>query len=127
MEIRIALIPGDGIGPEVLAEARRVLESVARSGLAKLSMESFPNGADHFLATGETLSEAELYKTGKQAFDEGRYDVAREKFKELLSKYPKSENADNAQFWVGEIYYREKYYAEAIMEYQKVIENYVAS
>lgn len=70
------------------------------------------------------LSEAELYRTGKQAFDDGQYEVAREKFKELLSKYPQSDNADNAQFWVGEIYYREKWYAEAIMEYQKVIENY---
>jgi len=58
MEIRIALIPGDGIGPEVVAEARRVLEAVAEAGLARLSMESFPHGADHYLATGETLSEA---------------------------------------------------------------------
>jgi len=73
---------------------------------------------------GPVLSEAELYRTGKQAFDDGQYELAREKFKEFLSKYPKSDNADNAQFWVGEIYYREKWYAEAIMEYQKVIENY---
>lgn len=57
MEIRIALIPGDGIGPEVVTEARRALEAVAAAGLARLSMESFPHGADHFLATGETLSE----------------------------------------------------------------------
>lgn len=70
------------------------------------------------------LSEAELYSAGKQAFDDGRYEEAREKFKEFLSKYPKSENADNAQFWMGEIYYREKWYAEAVMEYQKVIEDY---
>lgn len=73
---------------------------------------------------GQILSEAELYSAAKQAFDDGRYEEAREKFKEFLSKYPKSENADNAQFWVGEIYYREKWYAEAVMEYQKVIENY---
>ena len=72
----------------------------------------------------QTLSEAELYATGKQAFDDGQYDAAREKFQELISTYPKSKNADNAQFWVGEIYYREKWYEKAIMEYQKVIENY---
>ena len=58
MEIRIALIPGDGIGLEVVAEARRVLEAAEAAGLARLSMESFPHGADHYLATGETLSEA---------------------------------------------------------------------
>ena len=70
------------------------------------------------------FSEAELYTAGKQAFDNGQYEVAREQFKQLLSRYPKSEDADNAQFWVGEIYYREKWYEEAIMEYQEVIENY---
>ena len=74
--------------------------------------------------TDRHFSETELYTAGKQAFDNGQYEVAREQFKQLLSQYPKSENSDNAQFWVGEIYYREKWYAEAIMEYQKVIENY---
>lgn len=75
-------------------------------------------------ADGKTLSEAELYSTGKQAFDGGQYEIARESFQEMLIKYPKSENADNAQFWIGEIYYREQWYEKAIMEYQKVIENY---
>ncbi len=55
--IRIALIPGDGIGPEVLAQARRVLEAVQAAGLAELQMESLPHGADHYLETGETLGE----------------------------------------------------------------------
>jgi len=32
--------------------------------------------------------------------------------------------ADNAQFWIGEIYYNQKWYEKAILEYQKVIENY---
>ncbi len=54
---RVALVPGDGIGPEVLAEAGRVLAAASgRSGLA-LELESFPWSADHFLATGETLPE----------------------------------------------------------------------
>jgi 3-isopropylmalate dehydrogenase len=55
--IRIGLLPGDGIGPEVVAEARRVLDAVAAAGLAELSFRVFPHGADHWLATGETLGE----------------------------------------------------------------------
>ena len=55
--IRIGLLPGDGIGPEVVREARRVLEAVAAAGLAELSFREFPHGADHFLATGETLGD----------------------------------------------------------------------
>jgi len=70
------------------------------------------------------LSEDEIYRQAKQAFDQGDADAARVKFKELIERYPKSERADNAQFWIGEIYYREKWYEKAILEYQKVIENY---
>ncbi|MCP4629112.1 MAG: tol-pal system protein YbgF [bacterium] len=69
-------------------------------------------------------SEDEIYRQAKQAFDQGDSDAARAKFIELIERYPKSERADNAQFWIGEIYYREKWYEKAILEYQKVIENY---
>ena len=55
--IRIALIPGDGIGPEEVHEAERILAACAGEGLADLQMESFPHGADHYLSTGETLSD----------------------------------------------------------------------
>jgi 3-isopropylmalate dehydrogenase len=55
--IHIAVLPGDGIGPEVIREALRTLEAVERAGLATVEIERFPNGADHYLATGETLSE----------------------------------------------------------------------
>ena len=41
-----------------------------------------------------------------------------------MDQHPKSKQADNAQFWLGEVFYREKWYEKAILEYQKVIENY---
>jgi tol-pal system protein YbgF len=65
-----------------------------------------------------------LYVAAKQELDNGNYEKARELLQTFLSKHPKSENADNAQFWLGEVYYREKWYEKAILEYQKVIENY---
>lgn len=69
-------------------------------------------------------SEKELYLLAKMAFDQGDFETAREEFGKFLTKYPKSERADNAQYWISEIYYREKWYEKAILEYQKVIENY---
>jgi tol-pal system protein YbgF len=69
-------------------------------------------------------SENEIYQSAKQAFDQGDSDAARQGFQELIRRYPDSGNADNAQFWIGEIYYREKWYEKAILEYQKVIEKY---
>jgi len=70
------------------------------------------------------FSESEIYTSAKKAFDQGDLEVALESFKKLIEKYPNSKNADNAQFWIGEIYYREKHYENAILEYQKVIKGY---
>jgi 3-isopropylmalate dehydrogenase len=55
---RIATIPGDGIGPEVVDAATAVLDvAAARFGFT-LDVERLPYGADHYLATGETLPDA---------------------------------------------------------------------
>jgi len=70
------------------------------------------------------LSEDAIYRSAKQAFDQGDFDSAREGFQKIIKNHPKSENVDNAQFWIGEIYYHEKWYEKAILEYQKVIEKY---
>lgn len=57
---RIALLPGDGIGPEVLAEAEKVLAVVTRRWELPLELTTLPWGADHYLDTGETLPEGAL-------------------------------------------------------------------
>lgn len=54
--VRIALIAGDGVGPEVMAEVRPCLDWVRSRGRTLHLLEQ-PYGADHFLATGETLPE----------------------------------------------------------------------
>jgi tol-pal system protein YbgF len=69
-------------------------------------------------------SEDELYTRAKQAFDQGNTVQARKGFEELIQRYPTSASADNAQFWIGETFFREKAYEKAILEYQKVIEKY---
>lgn len=74
--------------------------------------------------TGEESTEEALYRSAKRFLDEGKAALARERFGTLLARFPKSDNADNAQFWIGETYYREKWYEKAILEYQKVIEKY---
>ncbi|KPJ98000.1 MAG: hypothetical protein AMS20_16530 [Gemmatimonas sp. SG8_28] len=51
----IAVIPGDGIGPEVIDAALPAIEAAARVEGATLRFERLPFGAEHFLSTGETL------------------------------------------------------------------------
>jgi len=72
----------------------------------------------------DKMSEDELYKVSKQAYDRADYETARQGFEKFLEIYPKSDRADNARFWIGEIYFVEGWYQKAIIEYQEVIENY---
>ena len=52
----IAILPGDGIGKEIMPQAVNVLKAAAEvSSAFELQTESFPWGAEHFLATGEFM------------------------------------------------------------------------
>jgi 3-isopropylmalate dehydrogenase len=57
--VRLAVIPGDGIGPEVTAEALKVLEVAAPDGV-KFEGTRYDLGAERYLATGEVLPDSVL-------------------------------------------------------------------
>ena len=54
----IAIIAGDGIGPEVIDAGLPIIEAAARSEGLALDVERLPYSADHYLHTGETLPDA---------------------------------------------------------------------
>src|SRR5919107_1459984 len=53
--MRIAIIPGDGIGKEVTAEAVKVLQAVGTAFGRTFDLEPLPWSAEHYLKTQETL------------------------------------------------------------------------
>jgi 3-isopropylmalate dehydrogenase len=57
---RVAVVAGDGIGPEVTAEAVGVLERLRESRGVELELEHFDWGADKFLREGVSLPEGAL-------------------------------------------------------------------
>ena len=57
---RIAVIPGDGIGPEVVREAVRVLKHLVETTELQLEFVDFDWGADKFLKDGTTLPDGAL-------------------------------------------------------------------
>lgn len=61
---KIAVLPGDGTGPEVVAEGLKVLRAAAEKFGFKLDTETYDFGGDRYLATGEVLPEnaAEVLK-----------------------------------------------------------------
>jgi 3-isopropylmalate dehydrogenase len=54
----IAVLPGDGIGEEVVREGLRVLETVSAVTGFRYTTVTYPYGADHYLATGETFPDS---------------------------------------------------------------------
>ena len=62
---KIALIPGDGVGPEVTKEGVKVLETVGELKNINFDWLSCPYGAKYYLETGEVLGEDALTEIGK--------------------------------------------------------------
>lgn len=58
--VKLAVIPGDGIGPEVIAEALKVLEAATAGSDVTIDTTHFSLGANRFLATGDVLTDADL-------------------------------------------------------------------
>lgn len=59
-DLRIAVVPGDGIGIDVTAEAVKVLDAVAASSGRQVRMTTFDWGAEAYLKTGISLPEGAL-------------------------------------------------------------------
>jgi tol-pal system protein YbgF len=68
--------------------------------------------------------ELELYDNSLASFREEEFQQAMDGFQQFLKEYPKSDRADNAQFWIGECFMAQKEYEKAILAYQEVIKNY---
>jgi len=61
----VALIGGDGTGPEVLREGVKVVEAAARAHDIKLSFENYDIGGERYLRTGEVLPDSVLEEIKK--------------------------------------------------------------
>jgi isocitrate/isopropylmalate dehydrogenase len=59
-QYKIPVIPGDGIGPEIIREGRKVLEAAGERFDFDIEWVEYPHGADHYLETGELISEDTL-------------------------------------------------------------------
>ncbi|MDR7112163.1 3-isopropylmalate dehydrogenase [Microbacterium trichothecenolyticum] len=58
--VKLAVIPGDGIGPEVIAEAEKVLDAATAGSSIRFEKTRYSLGAARFLETGDTLTGDDL-------------------------------------------------------------------
>ena len=67
------------------------------------------------------LAEDQLYNTAYLDFTRGKYDVAISEFRRYLASFSVSDNADNAQYWIGESFYSLGRYDSAEAGFRQVI------
>ncbi|MBI4822978.1 MAG: tol-pal system protein YbgF [Nitrospirae bacterium] len=68
--------------------------------------------------------EEKLYKEALDIFNEKKYNEAREKFSSFLKSFPAHRLSGNAQFWIGETYYGQKDFENAILSYEEVMKKF---
>ncbi|MFO7929139.1 MAG: isocitrate/isopropylmalate family dehydrogenase, partial [Candidatus Humimicrobiaceae bacterium] len=61
----IAILPGDGTGPEVVAEGKKILNAAGKKFGISFSFTEFDFGGDRFLETGKTIDDAEIEELKK--------------------------------------------------------------
>lgn len=66
----------------------------------------------------------QLYNNAFTHFKTGQFGKALMEFEEFVSRFPEHNLSDNAQYWIGEVYYSQKDYNRALHEFQKVLDLY---
>ena len=108
------------LGMKVSVQSNRPV--LPRQGVTPLTTTITPTG-NLAKVTGVPDPE-ELYNEAYSKLSQKDYQGARKDFKRFLELFPQTEYSDNAQFWIGDCFYREKRYEEAILEFEEVIKKF---
>ena len=68
-----------------------------------------------------------LYDAAYNDYLKGNYDLALREFQEYLANFPATDLSDNATYWIGESYYRQKRFRQAIEQFDAVLSRYPRS
>jgi len=79
------------------------------------------------LSRGEEIIPEALFDNARQDYLNGNYKLALEGFQEYLERFPVSEFADDAQYWIAQCYFDQDNFSRALKEYDKVIQQYPKS
>ena len=77
--------------------------------------------------TGALPDPAALYNQAYADFSKGNFPLAISGFEEYLERFPDSDTADNALYWVGECYLSQGRHAAAVESFDRLLERYPKS
>lgn len=90
----------------------------------EMSTKRDTTGAPDTTGVMVNVDPKQLYDAAYLDLTKGDYDLAVTGFSNYLKYFPETEQAANAQYWLGECYYAKKNYTKAAIEFHKVLENY---
>ena len=106
-------------------EAQKTSIAQLQKQVAELSQQAPAPAKGASTASGRKPPAADaLFAAAMSDFNAGSNDRAAQEFAEYLKDYGSTDLAGNAQFYLGEIEYREGHYQKAIEDYNKVLDEY---
>lgn len=114
-------VSGNGIENVWSASPYSALAKKQAAGASQSALPQSPAALPPAPTAESTYNEA--YNTLRS----GNYEGARQQFKGFLQKYSESDLAGNAQFWIGESYFKQNKHEEAIVALEELIKNYPKS
>jgi tol-pal system protein YbgF len=109
-----------------IAVAQEELENLAQV-LARRGASGGSEGASSATSTSYPSDPQELYQAAYNDYLRGNYDPAIVAFRQFIASFPASQLADNAQYWIGECYFHQQKFREAVAEFSRVESSYPTS
>ena len=69
----------------------------------------------------------QLYQSALRDYNSAKYDLSNSEFSDVIKSYPQDDLAGNAHFYMGEIAYRQGKYAQAVKQYDVVLEQFAGN
>jgi len=113
-----------------IGELKKEIEKLKEAAREKPVQESPPpkisagTGKPEKSAGKPAPSVKDVYLEGYSLLRAGKLAEAREKFTSVLKDFPDNEYMDNARFWIGDSYYKEGRYEDAILSYEDLFKHH---
>ncbi len=104
-----------------LNNAIKVLSAPPPPPQATIPAAGAPGGQ---AANTPPMSQTDLWNAANADYNSGKLDISLQEFQDFLKYYGQSDLAPNAQYWIGQIYYSNKKYEEAVNAFDAVLEKY---
>lgn len=111
---------------EELNEMKNSISKV-HDRLLSMPAGTVPAGTDNTdgsTASGTVQSAESIYYTAYSDYIKKNYDLAVEGFKQFIQLYPNHGLADNSLYWIGECYYSQKKYQDAVNTFNRLKTDY---